>query len=148
MCSNSYSHYQNRSNNRAIFQSKSSSFLVSKGLSLFVVSIYLFENMKFDNLYGHTDGINCITYWNTIAASGSDDHTVRLWDLKNQSSIAVLDGFFEKRITSLCHNPRMTKQLFVACGNKILEFDVRNPTYVVNTMESVRNLYSFDLLGK
>lgn len=93
--------------------------------------------MKFDNLCGHTDGINCLTYWNTVAASGSDDHTVRLWDLKNKSSIAVLDGFFEKRITALCHNPRMTRQLFVACGNKILEFDVRNTSGVVSVMESV-----------
>ena len=41
--------------------------------------------MKFERLYGHTDGVNCLTYWNTIAASGSDDHTVRLWDLRNEN---------------------------------------------------------------
>ncbi|CBK23879.2 uncharacterized protein [Blastocystis hominis] len=30
----------------------------------------------------------------------------------------------------------MTRQLFVACGNKILEFDVRNTSGVVSVMES------------
>ena len=93
--------------------------------------------MKFGNLYGHTDGVNCLTYWNTIAASGSDDHTVRLWDLVNNSCISVLDGVFDKRITSICHNPRMTKQLYVACGNKILEFDLRNLPSVVSTYTCV-----------
>lgn len=66
--------------------------------------------MKFGNLYGHTDGVNCLTYWNTVAASGSDDHTVRLWDLNTSSCISVIDGVFDKKITSICHNPRMTKR--------------------------------------
>lgn len=103
--------------------------------SFFPKSVLLI--MKFGNLYGHTDGVNCLTYWNTIAASGSDDHTVRLWDLVNNSCISVLDGVFDKRITSICHNPRMTKQLYVACGNKILEFDLRNLPSVVSTYTGV-----------
>ncbi len=93
--------------------------------------------MKFGNLYGHTDGVNCLTYWNTVAASGSDDHTVRLWDLNTSSCISVIDGVFDKKITSICHNPRMTKQLYVACGNRILEFDLRNLPSIVSTYNNV-----------
>ncbi|KAK8793979.1 hypothetical protein WA171_003106, partial [Blastocystis sp. BT1] len=91
--------------------------------------------MKFDPLYGHNDGVNCLTYWNTIAASGSDDHTVRLWDLRTMGCINILDGFFNKRIVSICHNPRMMQQLFVACGNQVLEFDLRNLATVVSSYE-------------
>lgn len=93
--------------------------------------------MIFDRLYGHTDGVTCLTFWNAIAVSGSDDHTVRLWDLKNGSCVQVLHGYFEKRIVSICHNPRTTKQLFIACGNNILEFDVRNLSGPVSSISSV-----------
>ena len=85
--------------------------------------------MKFDPLYGHNDGVNCLTYWNTIAASGSDDHTVRLWDLRTMGCINILDGFFNKRIVSICHNPRMMQQLFVACGNQVLEYEPVGSVY-------------------
>ena len=93
--------------------------------------------MKFDPLYGHSDGINCLTYWNTVAASGSDDHTIRLWDLRTMSCINVLENHFKRRIVSLCHNPRLTQQLFVACGNKVMEFDLRNLSSIVSEYEPV-----------
>lgn len=93
--------------------------------------------MIFTPLYGHTDGVNCVTFWNTIAASGSDDHTVRIWDLCTEHCEQVLEGYFEKRIVSICHNPRTTKQLFVACGNSILEFDTRNLSGVVSSFSTV-----------
>ena len=93
--------------------------------------------MIFAPLYGHSDGVNCVTFWNTVAASGSDDHTVRIWDLVNERCEQVLEGYFEKRIVSICHNPRTTKQLFVACGNSILEFDVRNLNGVVSSFTTV-----------
>ena len=98
---------------------------------------YSYCSMIFSPLYGHTDGVTCLTFWNTIAVSGSDDHTVRLWDLKEGSCIEVLDGYFEKRIVSVCHNPRTTKQLFIACGNNIFEFDVRNLSGIVSCFSSV-----------
>ena len=104
--------------------------------------------MKFDPLYGHNDGVNCLTYWNTIAASGSDDHTVRLWDLRTMGCINILDGFFNKRIVSICHNPRMMQQLFVACGNQGLEFDLRNLATVVSSYEPVGSVYETDVLRK
>ena len=93
--------------------------------------------MKFERLYGHTDGINCLTYWNTIAASGSDDHTVRLWDLRSDSCVSIIEGQFEKRIVSICHNPRTTKQLFVGCGNAIYEYDIRNLSTIVSSFSTV-----------
>ena len=93
--------------------------------------------MKFERLYGHSDGVNCVTFWNTVAASGSDDKSVRLWDLNNKQCITSIESFFEKRIVSICHNPRTTKQLFVACENKILEFDIRNLSGVVNSISPV-----------
>ena len=93
--------------------------------------------MIFSPLYGHTDGVNCLTYWNTIAASGSDDHTVRLWDLRNENCFEVIEGQFEKRIVSVCHNHRTTKQLFVACGNAIYEYDIRNLSTIVSSFSTV-----------
>ena len=93
--------------------------------------------MIFSPLYGHTDGVNCLTYWNTIAASGSDDHTVRLWDLRSDSCVSIIEGQFEKRIVSVCHNPRTTKQLFVACGNAIYEYDIRNLSTIVSSFSTV-----------
>ena len=93
--------------------------------------------MIFSPLYGHANGVNCLTFWNTIAASGSDDHTVRLWDLSIEQCVNVLEGYFDKRIVSICHNPRTMNQLFVACGNKILEFDTRNLEHVVSSFSPV-----------
>lgn len=104
--------------------------------------------MKFDPLYGHSDGVNCLTYWNTIVASGSDDHTVRLWDLRAMSCTNCLDGFFHQRIVSICHNPRLTRQLFIACGNKVMEFDVRNLSNVVSLYEPVGGVQFASCVGR
>lgn len=94
--------------------------------------------MKFNPLYGHKDGVNCLTYWNSIAASGSDDQTVKLWDLRTLNCVSTFEGYFQKRIVSICHNPRMMDQLFVACGNRVMEFDLRNQSSIVSSYEPVR----------
>ena len=93
--------------------------------------------MIFQPLYGHTDGINCLAHWNSIAASGSDDGTVKLWDLSEYQCVSTIEGFFDKRIVSVCHNPRLINQLFVACGNRVMEFDLRNQSTVVSLYEPV-----------
>ena len=107
---------------------------------MITIRFSFFHFMKFERLYGHNDGVNCVTFWNTVAASGSDDHSVRLWDLNNNQCITSLDSFFENRIGSICHNPRTSKQLFVACENKILELDVRNLSGVVCTFSTVLSI--------
>ena len=93
--------------------------------------------MKFDPLYGHSNGVNCLTHWNSTAASGSDDGTIKLWDLRITECVSTIEGFFDKRIVSVCHNPRLINQLFTACGNRVLEFDLRNQSTVVSLYEPV-----------
>ena len=42
----------------------------------------------------------------------------------------------------------MMQQLFVACGNQVLEFDLRNLATVVSSYEPVGSVYETDVLRK
>ncbi len=62
---------------------------------------------------------------NNILATASEDHTIRLWDLRLNSSIKRLtcEQFKERDISNAKFSPD-GKSIYAGAGNMIFEFDI------------------------
>ncbi|KAL4228073.1 hypothetical protein ACF0H5_013508 [Mactra antiquata] len=69
---------------------------IHKYKSLFIQSTYLVQQMKNKSAFelmtleGHRGRVMAITYNKDIVATGSDDHTVRFWDIENGDCTKVI----------------------------------------------------------
>ncbi|GAB9471771.1 hypothetical protein Gpo141_00008970, partial [Globisporangium polare] len=83
---------------------------LTSGNSLSVAS--LGEIFSVSTLEGHTAGVNCIDFFTTLEAdgsktlilSGSDDKTVKVWDLATQSVVKTLVGH-TNNVTAVLKHP-------------------------------------------
>ena len=78
---------------RSVAFSPNNKFIVFVGRDkLKLVSLYSLQEVA--TLVGHTDDINSVTFspCSQIIASGSEDGTVKLWDVNTLKEIATLDG--------------------------------------------------------
>ncbi|CEG46017.1 WD40/YVTN repeat-like-containing domain [Plasmopara halstedii] len=79
---------------------------------------------------GHCDSVNTLlcdeSVHPNVLASGSDDGTCRLWDLR---TTRVSKCFHIKR--ALGTQGSESAYIYVAAGNKVLTFDVRQPALIV-----------------
>lgn len=89
-------------------------------------------------LKGHTKSIQCLELEekNNILASGSDDKTVRIWDLNTFKSIRCLVGF-QHPVNSVAFDPVGTNLVFAASGNSLFYFDLRKPSVILSEHEQV-----------
>lgn len=62
--------------------------------------------------------------------------------------INILDGFFNKRIVSICHNPRMMRNYLLPVVTKYWSLILRNLATVVSSYEPVGSVYETDVLRK
>ena len=84
------------------------------------------ESVYRSRLKGHADTVNSLSIHNNILASGSDDTTIRLWDLRTHTGIRM------GRLGQPVQNVRL-------CGEKILctaeatlaVFDLRVPDIIL-----------------
>jgi len=83
-------------------------------------------------LSGHKDSIIYVDAHKTkeILASSSDDGTVRLWDLKTNTTIKTIDSFnTESPAISLCFDNDYL--LYCSQDTNIVCFDIRNPSEII-----------------
>lgn len=85
---------------------------------------------------GHTKSIQCLENNESDAtlASGSDDKTVRIWDLKTGKSVRCLTGF-TSTVNSISFDPLNPNSLFAASGNSLFYFDLRKPSIILSEHE-------------
>ena len=92
--------------------------------------IYLVDSVEsyssIGTLKGHESYVNGIcSMGENLLASSSDDFTLRLWDVRENSPITTIE--LKREVTSVCWSEQMPNQIF--CGsldNQIRCFDPRN----------------------
>ena len=97
-------YYMKSKNISAIFKYKCPTFALA-GLCDVEERIYLFSNSleEMGSFYGHKGSI----WWlcsssNRILASGSDDHSIKIWDIEERAIISTLSGH-RNTVTTLCY---------------------------------------------
>ncbi|KAI9916220.1 hypothetical protein PsorP6_018258 [Peronosclerospora sorghi] len=98
---------------------------------------------------GHRKSVNALlceeSLHPNVLASGSDDGTCRLWDIRTtrvakcfnvKKALGTVDDETESAVNSMAFGKATTgaesAYIYVAAGKKLLAFDVRQPTLVVN----------------
>mmetsp|Transcript_7770 Transcript_7770/g.14838 ORF Transcript_7770/g.14838 Transcript_7770/m.14838 type:complete len:305 (-) Transcript_7770:32-946(-) len=77
-------------------------------------------------LRGHRDSVNSVSIYENSLASGSDDGTVRLWDLRrNLTMMRVTDPSFAKRDPVSNVHLASEHKLYCSVANKLYLFDLR-----------------------
>ena len=97
-------------------------------------------------LSGHEESINCIdTSWesNQIIGTGSDDKSVRIWDLRSNRAKQCIFKCFEDSVDSFKFDVNDSHTVYAASGNCLYQFDLRvnevlikSPTFVVNDLSA------------
>lgn len=83
----------------------------------------------------HSAPINCIkkSHQSNIFASGSDDSTIRIWDLRKRRSNKLIRGCFTNdAINCIAFNPKNEYQITATTNSSIYSFDLRNDEIFVN----------------
>eukprot|EP00611_Tribonema_gayanum_P005898 TRINITY_DN1512_c0_g1_i3.p2 TRINITY_DN1512_c0_g1~~TRINITY_DN1512_c0_g1_i3.p2 ORF type:complete len:189 (-),score=35.80 TRINITY_DN1512_c0_g1_i3:566-1132(-) len=83
------------------------------------------------SLTGHVGDVLCVSAAqggsNHLIASGSEDASVRLWDLWSPpAAVAAVEGCFaDEAVTSVKWHPFDSERLFASAGTQVLELDRR-----------------------
>ncbi|KAL6045429.1 WD repeat-containing protein 53, partial [Balamuthia mandrillaris] len=87
-------------------------------------------------LKGHKDSILTLDIHHaaSLLASGSEDKTARVWDLKTGKSVRCMTSFFDS-VNSVCFAPNDENTIFVASGPKIHRFDMRRSEIVLSSCD-------------
>ena len=84
-------------------------------------------------LTGHRDSVTCLSSRGVELASGSDDHSVRLWDpQRTLKSTRRIGGVFGGGVTSVVLPPACEWSLFASSPTVVYEFDLRRPEVLLN----------------
>lgn len=86
-------------------------------------------------LEGHKDAVSCIDMSKTcdhILISGSEDKTVRFWDLRlSKPCFKAIVGFFGDGIESVVLSPVLDSIAYCSTSSEIFSFDIRTDNAIV-----------------
>eukprot|EP01126_Amoeba_proteus_P036176 TRINITY_DN3676_c0_g3_i1.p1 TRINITY_DN3676_c0_g3~~TRINITY_DN3676_c0_g3_i1.p1 ORF type:complete len:375 (+),score=83.05 TRINITY_DN3676_c0_g3_i1:77-1201(+) len=90
------------------------------------------------NLTGHTDTVLCLhrNHGSSCLFSGSEDRTVRVWDLRVGKSVKLFTPF-ESGVNSIRVSPVDEKMVYVSSGRKVFGFDLRDPKVIMKDSKVV-----------
>jgi WD40 repeat protein len=91
-------------------------------------------------LKGHKECINCIdstTSSRNLIASGSDDKSVRLWDIRTNKAIKCVVQCFESSVEAVKFSVSNDNILFAASSNSLFNFDLRKDGIIIKSPVSV-----------
>lgn len=80
------------------------------------------------SLIGHKDSVNCLYARDNFLYSGSDDNTVRIWDLRTNKTVKCLTNFANP-VDSICSHDNV--EVYTASGDNILLYDLRASNGVI-----------------
>jgi len=94
-------------------------------------------------LKGHSDSVNSIAFSpdGSLLASGSDDTTIKLWDVKSHSEIATLKGH-SNSVNSIAFSPDGNLLASGSDDKTIKLWDVRSRTLFGTLQHSTGSVYS------
>ncbi|OMJ90508.1 hypothetical protein SteCoe_7095 [Stentor coeruleus] len=96
-------------------------------------------------LKGHNADVNSLSTSGNIMASGSDDGTVRIWDLNTHKSVRrVTDEFFfpSKSVENVSLSGF---SLFTSTESRLFLFDIRNPSKILVTQSISTHTFSDEI---
>eukprot|EP00947_MAST-08B_sp_MAST-8B-sp1_P005579 g5579.t1 len=87
------------------------------------------------SLHGHKDSVNCVVGRDgdgSWLASGSDDESVRVWDLRTGRAVQRLGGVFQGAVTSVVAPPAAEARLLASGPTAVFDFDLRRADVLLN----------------
>jgi WD40 repeat protein len=100
-------------------------------------------------LKGHKAAVLCVyeSPEEHLLATGSEDRSVRLWDVRTCTSVRRLGGFDAG--VNCVRKGEHQGEWFAGCGNVVLRFDLRNETRLLVNSHSGRlsTRYMFKLIA-
>lgn len=91
-------------------------------------------------LKGHKECLNCIdatTSSRNLIASGSDDKSVRLWDIRTNKAIKCIVQCFESSVEAVKFSISDDNILYAASSNSLFSFDLRKDGIILKSPVSV-----------
>ncbi|KAI8062177.1 WD40-repeat-containing domain protein [Gongronella butleri] len=101
-------------------------------------------------LKGHTAPVLCLahqkdtTLGQNILASGAEDNTCRLWDMRTQRVAKGIKGLADP-VTSIAFGPADTALLYLSSGTKVLTYDLRQPGIILTEAQCEYNFSSDEI---
>ncbi|KAK3808578.1 MAG: WD40-repeat-containing domain protein [Benniella sp.] len=88
-------------------------------------------------LNGHVAPVLTLENQDWMLASGSEDKTCRIWDIRTNRVHKALTGF-ESSVTTTAFTPADPHTIYVGSGDKIYTFDLRMESLILNTTLSTK----------
>ncbi|KAI1302825.1 WD repeat-containing protein 53 [Mortierella claussenii] len=86
---------------------------------------------------GHVAPVLCLDNQHWMLASGSEDKTCRIWDIRTNKVYKALTGF-ESSVSTTSFTPADAHTIYVGSGDKIYTFDLRMESLLLDTTQSTR----------
>ncbi|KAF9316581.1 WD repeat-containing protein 53 [Podila horticola] len=91
-------------------------------------------------LAGHVAPVLTLDSKDWMLASGSEDKTCRIWDIRSGKVHKALTGF-ESSVTTTSFTPADSHTLYVGSGQKIYTYDLRMEAMILSATESATKVY-------
>jgi WD40 repeat protein len=91
-------------------------------------------------LKGHKECLNCVdstTSSRNLIATGSDDKSVRLWDIRTNKAIKCVVQCFESPVEAVKFSVSEDHLLYAASSNSLFTFDLRKDGIIMKSPTSV-----------
>ncbi|KAF9288930.1 WD repeat-containing protein 53 [Mortierella alpina] len=88
-------------------------------------------------LLGHVAPVLSLDSRDWMLASGSEDKTCRIWDIRTEKVHKALRGF-EDPVTTTTFSPADAHMIYVGTGDKIYAYDLRMESLLLETAQSTR----------
>ena len=94
---------------------------------------------------GHQSDVNCLSSFSNLLASGSEDSTIRIWDITSQKSIRRLTDPSFSPSQAIENVSILETSVFASTSSSIYEFDIRNPSKILLTSSLSQLQLPFEL---
>ncbi|KAF8980756.1 WD repeat-containing protein 53 [Entomortierella lignicola] len=88
-------------------------------------------------LVGHVAPVLSLENRGWMLASGSEDKTCRIWDLRTDKVHKALTGF-DSSVTTTAFTPKDDYTIYVGSGNKVYTYDLRMESLILNITQSTK----------
>ena len=91
---------------------------------------------QFQYLQGHGNSVNSMIHHPMGFITGSEDKTVRLWDLRQNRAVRCICGDIYDEVGCLSTYPENDNLVCVGCDNAVLLYDLRNTGMILKEAKS------------